>query len=120
MLALGSHGSWFDLGNWQDAADGLFLGNKIATILQKTRFLTVSKSMHGAITAGGSWMAVNLLRSQAGKAEFSRLQNSRGVWSKKKGRTQRAYLLHLVCKKMLTESDAKIGLSPLKTQKRLS
>ena len=41
-------------------------------------------------------MAVNLLRSQAGKAEFSRLQNSRGVWSKRKGSTQRAFLLHLV------------------------
>ena len=41
-------------------------------------------------------MAVNLLRSQAGKAKFSRLQNSRGVWSKKMGGAQRAFLLHLV------------------------
>ena len=55
--------------------------------------------MHGAITAGGSWMAVNLVRSQTRKAKFSRLQNSGVVWSKK-GRTHRAFLLHLVCKTM--------------------
>ena len=34
MLALGTHESWFDLENLKGAAHGLFLGNKIATILE--------------------------------------------------------------------------------------
>ena len=71
--------------------------------------------MHAAITAGGSWDSVNLVWSQTGKAEFSRLQNSGGVWSKK-GKTHKAYLLHFVCKKIMAESDVKRGLFPPKTQ----
>ena len=71
--------------------------------------------MHAAITAGGSWVSVDLVWSQTGKAEFSRLQNSGGVWSRK-GRTHKAYLLHLVCKKIMAGSDVKRGLFPPKTQ----
>ena len=71
--------------------------------------------MHAAITAGGSWVSVDLVWSQTGKAEFSRLQNSGGVWSRQ-GRTHKAYLLHLVCKKIMAGSDVKRGLFPPKTQ----
>ena len=71
--------------------------------------------MHGAITAGGSWMAVNLVRSQTRKAKFSRLQNNGGVWSKKGG-AHRAFLLHLVCKTMLADSDVKRVLFPPQIQ----
>ena len=71
-------------------------------------------------------MAVNLVRSQTRKAKFSRLQNNGGVWSKKgrthravwskKGGAHRAFLLHLVCKTMLADSDVKRVLFPPQIQ----